>query len=400
MTPKAKGNSQDNTFFHGLADWSRWKHAILNKYLHVWVNHMQIRSKTLAYIDTCAGAGSYGTGEDGSPVLAAKWNDAWLHAQGARLVVIACEADPTNFASLQRALIPWSSRTPPEAIVIQSAFGDAFEGLLDATRSVPTFLFVDPYGMRAITADQLSPLLGDSKQNRERTEILIRVDPVLLARFSGWLPKKERSAKAEKTAAAFRELLKGFQISDEKMRYLEQENVYDRDSVLLDEYLRVLNERFDYVTPIPIRPKYDAAPKYMLVHGTDSEHGVAKMNDILSTTEDELYRDTEKRREAPGQASLFDLETVTIGRSWFDETSLDRTIRAVLADGKPRRCITVRAHLARTFGPWFREKHHRAALKRLHADGAISLTNAGKSGTAIGDYTVVRLSNASVATRP
>ena len=47
-------------------------------------------------------------------------------------------------------------------------------------------------------------------------------------------------------------------------------------------YLKEFYERFRFVQLVPIRPSYFAAPKYFLVHATNSAHGAAFLNDIES----------------------------------------------------------------------------------------------------------------------
>jgi three-Cys-motif partner protein len=299
-------------FFDRVHPWGQWKHRILKKYLHVFVSKLQTRSDVLAFVDACAGEGGYASGEDGSPLIAARWNDEFLRRRGKRLVVIAVEKKAGAANKLEEALRPWIDRTPAEALVVRDSFVRAMPELLDITRGVPTFIFVDPYGMRSIRADELLPLLADV--DREATELLLRVDPGLLVRASGWLAPRARSASGQKTAESFRRFLERCNVRPEILDEFASEERAEgmrasRDTVLLAEYLRLFTDRFRYVQLIPIRPSYFAAPKYLLVHGTDSPHGAAKINDAVSTTEDELFTETVRARDARnGQVSMFETE--------------------------------------------------------------------------------------------
>lgn len=379
-------------FFEQLKEWSRWKHRILDKYLRIWVYRLSSRFPVLAFVDGCAGNGTYATGEDGSPRIAAKWNDQYLRARGKRLVVIACEADHVTAERLRNAMTPWTSMPMPEAAVLEGAFEELLPQLVAMTRPVPTFFFVDPYGMTSITADDLRPLLTDTA--RRPTEVLLRVDPGLLARFSGWLKPKVRDAKGQKTAASFRRFLERCNVRADVLEQFEADNgpdpSLDRDTILLAEYLRLFTRRFRYVQLLPVRPDYFAAPKYLLVHATNSPYGAAAINDALSTTEDELFTETIRREdEARGQRSLFDLEpdrriTPKRGPRVTIETAREAIV-AIVQERCAVRFIDVRAALALQFGPDLREKDHKAALRR-----AIEAHQVELSDEKLGDRTVLR----------
>jgi three-Cys-motif partner protein len=375
-------------FFDRVLPWSHWKHRILDKYLHVFVAKLSSRSPLLAFIDACAGEGVYATGEEGSPVIAARWNDQFLRPRGKRLVVIAVEQRAAAAARLRDVMRPWTDRTPAEAVVVEASFVDAMPELLDVTRGVPTFVFVDPYGMRSIRADELRPLLDD--EDRDSTELLLRVDPGLLARASGWLAPKARSASGQKTADSFRRFLERCNVRPEVLdQFASQEPLGmrgGRDAVLLAEYLRLFTDRFRYVQLIPIRPSYYAAPKYLLVHGTDSPDGAAKINDAVSTTEDELFTDTataEDRRR--GQSSLFD-PPPRVPRVSIEHAKA--YVLEFLGDRRARRFVEISAALAMRFGPDLREKHHRAAVRDLLNSSRLTRLSAGR---AIEEGTRVRL---------
>jgi three-Cys-motif partner protein len=382
-------------FFDRVRDWSHWKHVILEKYLQIWVYKLSSRRDHLVFIDTCAGEGLYASGEEGSPVIAAKWNDAYLRAKGKRLLVIAFEADPEAAPRLYAAMEPWASRTPPDAVVIEESFVSRLPWLLEQTRHVPTFVFIDPFGMRSIRADEIMPLLKDEK--REPTELLMRVDPGLLKRFAGWLRPKERDERGMRTAASFKKTLERCNIRIETLEALAAEvpelAASPSDVDLLGEYLEMVKKRFKYVQLIPIRPKYFAAPKYFLVHGTDSEHGAAAINDAVSTTEDDLYVDSERRAiESTGQRSLFDPapEHRVVRHDRRARVSISDAAAEIVSLLRKRGAMTfieLRAELAMRFGPDLREKHHKQALRTVIERGDLEPLPDGK----ISDNSLVRL---------
>jgi len=270
---------------------------------------------------------------------------------------------------------------PPRAFVYESSFEDAMPAILERTRNVPTLFFIDPCGTKDITAEKLRPLL--EQRDRAATEILLRIDPGMLSRFAGWVKAAERDAKKQKISAKMRTLLSQFNIDVDAIAASDDQPEKDE---LLGQYLGLFNQRFKYVQLVPIRAHYFDAPKYYLVHGTDSPDGCAKVNDILSTTEDELFEVTAVEAAA-GQEFLF---------------APIRTPRVTIRDAKDfvlellgRNGLTtfveVCAELSKRFGPDLREKDHKKAVKELVTDQRVLRGDSG----AITRKTALRLPIAS-----
>lgn len=383
-------------FFGAVKPWSRHKHDILSKYLHVWVSKLQFRRSLLVYVDACAGAGSYASGEDGSPVIAARWNDHGLLAEsGKRLLVIAIEQDADLFPDLEASLSPWAKRVPPQATALRGAFEDHIGKLVEITRGIPSFFFVDPFGVHGIEPDQLKPLL--SAQNLHRTEILLRVDPGIFARASGWLRRKRRSAREQKTAESFERLLRRLEISDEVLDALSAEDdglvKGERAAWLLSEYAKLFEGVFRYVQLIPIRASYFRAPKYFLLHATNSPDGASKLNDVVSTTEDRMFVETMKKRESQArQPSLFASTAEDRSQSydgtprWTIEDAARSAQGILTRERGSLRMIELSAELALEFGPDLRFKHHKQAVRRLAERGVLAW-----DGATLGEKSIVRL---------
>ena len=360
---------KSDRFFSRVLSWSEWKHEILKKYLHIWAFKLGSAHRRLAVVDACAGTGFYEDGNAGSPVLAARWNDEPVMQQRrCQLIVHACEAQEETAAALRRSLGPWMSMNPPRAHVYQGSYGDALPTILSATRSMPEFFFVDPYGFPR--TEDIRPILSD--RLRGPTEVLVRADPSMLARFSGWLRSRRRSDKAARTAASFRNLLQRLELDTAAIEAALEEDPWSagpEKMELFGQYLGMYQRRFRFVQIIPIRAAFDAAPKYFLIHGTDSSHGAAYINDAVSTTEDSLYEKSERRRDdSIGQFSL-----LTPARPrMFSQSQLREEVLSTLEVSGSLRFIELRALLALRFGPEFRQKHHKAAVQDLERRGFVS----------------------------
>lgn len=368
-------------FFDGVQPWSYYKHRILSHYLEIWAKKLSSRHRRLAFVDTCAGTGRYDTGEPGSPLIAAELNDhTTLVAHGVTLAVIACEADPGNRAELERALRRWTTAVPPRAVVLAGQFQQDLPRIVDATREVPTLFFIDPFGMKDVSIDALRPIL---ETNSDRKEILVRVPHRMLARWHGRLQERPKSERHARELAAFGRNLEACNVDPAFAAELASPDypMEARQQALLDRYLDPIYDRFKWVQLVPIQATWTGAPRYFMLHATDSEHGCALLNDVASSVRDELYNDTERMKDArKGQGSLF--ETLATPRI-TPASEIDDIIRGVAGS----KWIEVRAILSRALGPEFRKKDHEAAFKRLVASGQLRATLKAVPA----DYEIVRL---------
>jgi len=375
MTAKTTRSGRGHGFGKVL-EWSAYKHRLLKKYVRVWCYKLGVGRAELAFVDTCAGAGKYGDGEDGSPLIAARCNDdPAMIKRGTRVTVYAFESDPDVFPELAANLASYSSLCPPRAFPSNESFFENPQRVLAATRSLPTLFFVDPFGTEEVTLDRLQPILSDG--DRASTELLVRIDPTMLARYAGWVRRQSRTTDRVPGAAAFERLLKRLNIDTQQLadESGSNEQAYQSKNELLDQYLRFYTEHFEYVQVVPVRGKYDAAPKYMLVHASDSPHGAAHLNDVVSTIEDELFEDTEERKDSDiGQGALFGPPPRP---PQYTTSELDEATYSLVVERGQVTFIDVRAELAMTFGPDFREKHHKAAVNRLAKAGSLQIVVGG-----------------------
>ena len=372
-------------FFEGVKPWSYYKHEILKKYLRVWANKLGRYHRDLYFVDTHAGAGAYDTGEPGSPLLALQLNDdAGIRRSGARITVVACEADETNYQKLRTSLRPWLAGNAPRAITLQGTFAIYLETIVEFTWAQPTLYFLDSFGMADLSLDALFPIL---EARERRKEIVLRLDHTMFARWAGWLEERPRSERATRTAARFAKLVEEFRVDSIGAKSLKSEGHPDASHALMRGYVEAFMERFTWVNLIPIRASFDGAPRYYLLHATDSDHGCALMNDVVSTTRDQLFQRTEEsKRTGSSQGDFFaPADLPTPGTS--SPLALDRCIQRILSEAGPQQWITVRAELSATLGPEFRDKHHKASLRRLMNDARVTCA----SGALITDASVLAL---------
>ncbi len=353
-------------FFNDRKEWSKYKHQILRNYLTIWVRKLSSKHKILTFLDLCAGAGGYATGEDGSPVIAARMNaDPAIKRNGAALLVVACEEKPDTAAALREALRTWTEASPPRAVVLDGNFTNLLEEIVARTRDVPTLFFLDPYGMKDVSIDAVRPILID---HAERKEILLRLPPDSLARWAGRMLEDPRDDAHAREIAGFAANLRSCGVDPERARAIAAADlsVEERRAELLAGYLDAFYARFRYVQLIGIHAEYGRPAKYLLLHASDNAHGCAYLNDAASSARDTLFSDTERRRvEKTGQGSLFAEATAAPPAS---RRPLRAAIIEQLGVAPSPQWVEVRAALAVRFGALYRKRDHEEALRALVAE--------------------------------
>jgi three-Cys-motif partner protein len=375
MSPKARaGRGHD---FSQVLEWSAYKHILLEHYLKVWCYKLGSAWRELAFVDTCAGAGKYEDGKPGSPLIAARFNDdPGMASRGTGITVYAFETGKEFYPELVANLRPYATRTPPRAVCSNESFFDHPEPILKATRALPTLFFVDPFGTDEVAVDRLAPIVND--KGRASTELLVRIDPTLLARYAGWVRRQSRSQEPVRNAAGFERLLKRLNVDTEQIaeEAADPDNEPQDKYELLDQYLQFFSNRFRYVQVVRIRARFDAEPKYVMVHATNSPHGAAHFNDVVSKIEDGLFADAEDHKSG-GQFSL--LGPLPPPRP--SPKQLDTATYTVNERLGTTEFIEVRAELVSVFGPSFRETDHKKSVKRLADAGRIQVGGQLKAKT-------------------
>lgn len=353
-------------FFRDRKEWSKYKHQILRNYLTIWVRKLSSRHKLLTFLDLCAGAGGYDTGEEGSPVIAARMNsDPAVIKNGAALLVVACEEKPETAVELRKALRTWTEATPPRAVVLEGNFTNLLGDIVPRTRDVPTLFFLDPYGMKDVSIAAVRPILID---HAERKEILLRLPPDSLARWAGRMLEEPRDDAHARELEGFAENLRSCGVDPERARAIAAADltVEARRAELLADYLDAFYDRFTYVQLIGIHAEYGRPAKYLLLHATDSAHGCAYLNDAASSARETLFSDTEQRRiEKSGQGSLF---ADALAAPPASRQRLRTAIVEILSTTELLQWVEVRAALAVLFGAQYRKRDHEEALRALVAE--------------------------------
>ena len=111
------------------------------------------------YVDGFAGAGRYGDGRDGSPLLGLREARRLLSVnRDYALASFFVEANRNNWRSLEGIIRPFKA----EGLQVRNERGEFSDlvGLIDQTTSgSPILLFVDPFGIKPLVYTRFRPLL-------------------------------------------------------------------------------------------------------------------------------------------------------------------------------------------------------------------------------------------------
>ncbi|MGP1256306.1 MAG: three-Cys-motif partner protein TcmP [Kiloniellales bacterium] len=150
-------------FFEERLDQSRVKAELVEKYFFAWANVLKstIRNNSrLAYIDLFAGPGRYKDGAASVPLVIVERAiaDDFLRDH---LVTLFNDKDENLTRTLEEqiAAIPGVDQLKYKPQVMNEEVGDNIVAQFEATKLIPTFFFVDPWGYRGLSLRLINSVL-------------------------------------------------------------------------------------------------------------------------------------------------------------------------------------------------------------------------------------------------
>ena len=314
--------SKDNRdFFVQKKIWSVVKDELLRCYLVPYFNKIFFTRKPLLYVDCFAGKGKFDDGNDGSPLVALKCLDTSFQQSreakaGALMPQVMVKLIELNHAEALKKNIPVEHR--PRTEVIGAAFEkviiDELNRALRAYGDLNVFLYVDPYGIKALNMNlfQQLPAVFNSAELlinlnsfgfirealRVRKVALRENEDELLADLDEYEPSLLRSmADLDRIAG-------GRYWADIIDRYSDgQIDIDGAEKLFAEQYKQTLRKHYRYVLDMPIRLRPEHKPKYRMVHATNHPDGCILMADNMFKRTDYLFVDVQRQ----GQLSLFEM---------------------------------------------------------------------------------------------
>ena len=315
--------SKNNTnFFKKKNEWSAIKDSLLGCYLTPYFQKVLRTGKPICYVDCFAGKGMFEDGSEGSPLIALRIRENCLqltkikNKQGAiktRFIELNHAADlSTNVEAVHPSY--------DKPVVISGAYEDNIERILARERGSNVFLYIDPYGIKALDAslfrkfktmgfNSFEMLINFNSFGffRDACRVLnvdYRADAALqdlddLVEYEPTLVSADKESEDLLTAIAGGDYWKAI-VLDYKTGKLDG---YQAEQRLSTEYKQQLKKDYGYVLDMPIRLKAGQRPKYRMIHVCDHEDGCFLMAQNMQKRKDELFISIQQ----DNQLSIFDI---------------------------------------------------------------------------------------------
>lgn len=304
---------KNDDFFVEKKPWSKVKDELLGCYLKPYVAKILYTRKPLAYVDCFAGKGKFDDGNSGSPLIALDIFQQGLAATkldgnariGAAFIDLNYASDlETNLSAYKGIKI------------VSGAYEDNIDDLLKSKTGCNVFLYIDPYGIKALDCTKFDAFANGQFNT---IELLINMNSFGFIREAcnamGTKFKIDNSGffddlveydptildATDKSIEALDRIAGGDYWKDIVLRYKNHEiDGYKAEEYFSEQYCQRLSESYTYVLNMPIRIHQNQHPKYRMIHATNHPSGCVLMADNICNRW-ELLKDI----QTGGQMSLF-----------------------------------------------------------------------------------------------
>jgi len=278
-------------FFVRKKVWSEVKDELFACYFKPYVSKILHTYRPLVYVDCFAGKGRFDDGEPGSPIIALDIiNECLTNSKTDKASV------STNFIELNHADELSSNLKGYEDITIISGFYEKeIESLLLNKDGCNIFLYLDPYGIKAL---EHSIFESFANRNFNSIELLINLNSfgffreacnALGTKYENDLIFEDlieydptRLNASKKSIEALNEIAGGTYwqpvVEDYKKGNIDG---YKAEEIITSEYCKQLGESYSYVLNMPLRIKKGQRPKYRMIHATNHHDGCLIMVDNI-----------------------------------------------------------------------------------------------------------------------
>ena len=282
---------KNDDFFKKKKSWSEVKDALLGNYLKPYLQKILHTRKAIVYVDCFAGKGVFEDGQPGSPLIALQtMQDCLQHT-----TMSAWRIEP-YFIDLNYADdLKTNLKEYPGIKIISGKYEDEISTVLENKRGCNVFLYVDPYGIKALDCSLFDSF---ATHGFNSIELLINMNSFGFIRegcrvlgvnfddndiFEDLVEYDSTHLTAdEKSKLALNKIAGGdywTQIIEDKRRNII--TAYDAEARFADEYCKRLRQSYSYVLNMPLRIKPGQVPKYRMIHATNHADGALLMVDNI-----------------------------------------------------------------------------------------------------------------------
>lgn len=328
---------KNDDFFVEKKPWSKVKDELLGCYFKPYVQKILYTYKPLVYIDCFAGKGKFDDGNPGSPLIALDIMQQCLASttMSGSPKIGAAFIDLNYANDLEKNLKEYAG-----VKIVSGKYEEQIDGLLKGKEGCNVFLYIDPYGIKALDCSKFDAFAGGQFNS---IELLINMNSfgfiregcrVLGAQFKTddadlfddlveyeptVLDTSESSIQA--SIQALNDIAGGDYWKVIVEQYKKKEiSGYEAEEYFAEQYCQRLSQSYTYVLNMPIRIQKGQHSKYRMIHATNHPDGCLLMVDNICNRWELL-----QQLQTGGQLSLWaeDINNQTVDESEIENKIVD-----------------------------------------------------------------------------
>ena len=322
---------KNDDFFVEKKPWSEVKDQLLGCYLKPYIAKILHTRRPLVYVDCFAGKGKFDDGKQGSPLIALEIMQEELNSSTiSGHFQIAPAFIDLNYADDLRVNL----KDYPEVKIVSGAYEDTIDELLKNKGGCNVFLYIDPYGIKALNCSKFDEFANGQFYS---IELLINMNSFGFLREGCRAMGKQfkmdndtffddlveydptRLDASDKSVEALNQIAGGDYWKSIIEQYTSHKiDGYKAEEYFSEQYCQRLSQTFTYVLNMPIRIKKGQHTKYRMIHATNHPDGCVLMADNICNRWELM-----NQLQTGGQMSLFQ---ETADNQIIDETEIQNNV--------------------------------------------------------------------------
>lgn len=306
---------KNNDFFKTKKPWSITKDELLGCYLKPYFAKILTTRRDVCYIDCFAGKGKFDDGSKGSPLIASDILEQCANSSTIQNTNIFAYFIELNYSKELEFNLSLYKHKSIHNEVINGKFEENIIDILKQNFDKNIFLYIDPYGIKAIDVDMFNNFLTCSKFYT--IEILLNFNTFGFLREGCRIMKVHMEDIPEITEylyeydpSTFKDIndmnniAGGSYWQDIIKEYKDGKyNIYEAERKLSQGIKKSFERAYKYVLDMPVYASDNTNPKYRLFFMTNHSGGYLLMVDNMAKRSE-----IQQIRIRNGQVSLFDFD--------------------------------------------------------------------------------------------
>lgn len=283
---------KNDDFFKVKKPWSKVKDELLGCYLKPYIQKILHTRQPIVYVDCFAGKGKFEDGNPGSPIIALNIMKECL----GQTKISNCSIRPFFIDMSYADDLRINLADYGKVNIISGRYENVIEKILEYQSGCNVFLYIDPYGIKALDFQLFKSFSTKYKFNS--IELLINMNSFGFIRegcrvlgvpfensdiFDDLIEYESTKLEAnEKSINILNKIAGGdYWQSIIKDKNRKKLSVYEAEAKFAEQYCNRLRQNYKYVLNMPIKIKRGQIPKYRMIHATNHVEGCLLMVDNI-----------------------------------------------------------------------------------------------------------------------